>query len=237
MTCILIGSKKMGGYKMHDMHIHVREGIWDINILESYVLKSIELGINEVLLLEHGRRISTKHHSYLNDYNTVLTFINNIEILRKKYQEVKILFGIEIDYSYDPDFTKETIKFLSEAKFDVVIGSIHSIKISEFKDYLNYIIKMITNYPINIVGHIKLLDNWREFETYLVDIIKICSRRGLTIEVNTSSRSLWTDEQLEFMISNIKKYNGNFTLGSDAHVIQEIGGKINETSMKIERIL
>lgn len=62
----------------------------------------------------------------------------------------------------------------------------------------------------------------------------MCNEKNVLIEINTSDRSRWSDEQLYFMLNLMYKYNVNFVYSSDAHKCEDIGYMIKETKDKVE---
>lgn len=221
---------------MKDMHIHVRKGIEDVEILQQYVIKCINCNLTEVLLLDHGNRISPKHQAVLYNDDVIIKFKKNIDKVRREYPNIKINYGIEIDFSYDNDFRKETLNLIQIGNFDYVIGAIHSIQFTDGLDYFKAILNMIENYPIDIIGHIKLRDDWEKYKVILEEIVSKSSQKKIMIEINTSDRSIWNLEQLQFMLDLFKKYNNEFTIGSDAHSIDEIGYKLEKTHKLLRKI-
>lgn len=221
---------------MMDMHIHIRKGLDDYNELQKYIDIGKKKNINIFLLLEHGERISPKHIGYLTNYQEVIKFNKAIEWCRKKNPKIKILKGIELDYSYDESFRKKMKYFLDKYNFDYVIGSIHSMKFKDDKEYFLSIIEMIKEYPITIIGHIILRENWKEYINLLKQIVELCSLHNIKIEINTSDRARWNNEQLKYMLTEMKKKNVFFTIGSDAHNCNEVGYLVNETNKKIKKI-
>lgn len=217
-----------------DMHIHIRDGYQDLNILQLYVDKAIDMGLDKVVFLEHGNRLSSKHSSILSNHH-------NIDIYKKTLStfhdnRLEVLSGIEIDYSDDLMFRNETLDLLDYGSFDWVIGSIHSIKFDDKSNYYYAIIDLMDNYPINCVGHIKLDDDYRNYQNILEKIVKKAHDKNICIEINTSDRSRWTDEQLVYMLGLMKNYNTDFTIGSDAHDYNEVGYLIEKMGKKIRRI-
>ena len=222
---------------MMDLHIHIRDIINGVSSFDEYILAEIENGVNEVCFLEHGDRISEKHHGYLVDDESASVLKNVVESAKAKYPKLDIYNGIELDYSMDIDFRNRTLEYLKKNNFDIVIGSIHCYKFNDGKDYFNSIIDMINNYPIDIIGHIKLRENWREYVNIIEEIIRLCSEKNIKIEINTSDRSLWNEEQFDFMLSLMKQYNVNYTIGSDAHHLDEIGKNYKLVMNRLDRSL
>ena len=65
------------------MHIHLKSGVTEISIMKKYIEKCRELGINKVLFLDHGNRISPKHTPVLNNSKVIDKFFENINIIKK----------------------------------------------------------------------------------------------------------------------------------------------------------
>ena len=217
-----------------DMHIHIRDGYQDLNILRLYANKAIERGIAKVVFLEHGNRLSNKHSSILSTRHNIDVYKNTLN----KYHDSRltVLSGIEIDYSDDLNFRKKTLELLDYGSFDWIIGSIHSIKFDNKCDYYYAIIDLINNYKINCIGHIKLDDDYMDYQDILDKIVKKAHDKNICIEINTSDRSRWSEEQLVYMLELMQKYNTKFIIGSDAHNYNEVGYLVEKTDKKIREI-
>lgn len=221
---------------MEDMHIHLKRGVTDINIMDDYVKKCKKMKMERVLFLDHGNRESPKHTPVLNDYEVVKKFFENIDSIRKKYPEIHIYKGIESDFSYDEEFSKKEIKLINDFKFDIVIGSVHGMGKADYRDYLQANIDMINKYPINLVGHLKLRKEYEEYKDLIEEIVCRATKKNIGFDINTSDRSRWNLRQLEFMLGLFEKYGTKYTIGSDAHSIDEIGYEVEEMHKKIDKI-
>lgn len=222
---------------MEDMHIHLKLGVTDISIMRRYIKKCRELGINKILLLDHGNRIAKNHTSVLNEPQVIKEFFKNIDIVKKENPDMEINAGIESDFSYDEEFKEKEIKIITTYPFDYVIGSVHGMEKSDYTDYLQANIDMIETYPLNIIGHLKLRKEYEEYKDIIEKIVKMATNKNLKFDINTSDRSRWNIQQLEYMLKLFKKYGTEYTIGSDAHCIDEIGYHIKEEYVKIDKIL
>lgn len=202
---------------MQDLHIHIRDGINNIYELQKFIDNAKKYDIDDLCFLEHSNRISDKHFGYLDDFNRIDEFNSTIEEIRKLNSGISIRSGIEIDYSTNLEFRQRTMDLINYGHFDIVIGSIHSYKFEDGINYFKYILDMLDNYPISIIGHIKLLDNYLDYKDIIGEVIKKAKSKNVSIELNTSDRSIWNDEQYEFMIDLINKYDVAITCGSDSH--------------------
>lgn len=214
--------------KVKDMHIHIRDGLENSVVFHNMIEYGVSIGIEEFLFLEHGFRISEKHTPILVDEKTANKLKNQIKYLNSVYPKIKVWSGIEIDYSKDKDFRNKTLKYIENNKFDFVIGAIHSMKL-ESDEYYKAIIDMINNYPIDIIAHIKMYENYQS-QNLIHQIMKLCAIKDIYIELNTSDRSIWDIQQLKFMLTLMKKYGVNYTIGSDAHCLEEIGHNFQNIS-------
>ena len=130
---------------MMDLHIHIRDIINKINSFDEYINEECKNGVDKICFLEHGDRISEKHHGYLVDDESANVLKKIVENAKSKYPNLDIYNGIELDYSMDTDFRNRTLDYLEKNNFDIVIGSIHCYKFNDGKDYFNSIIDMVNN--------------------------------------------------------------------------------------------
>ena len=143
--------------------------------------------------------------------------------------------GIEIDYSNDLTFRNETFNILNYGKFDWIVGAIHSMKFVDYGKYLEAIIDMLNNYDINAIAHIKKTNQYNMYDNLFGEILDICNKKKILIEINTSDRSRWDDNQLCYMLKMMKKYNVNYIYSSDAHKLEDIGYMIENTEEKVQK--
>ena len=223
--------------KKCDMHIHVKDGITDDSKLEKIIEKGINKGIDTFLLLDHGDRISPKKHGRLTDEN-IPTFFKTVEQLN--VDNITILKAIDVDFSYDKDFRNNVINMINKHDFDYVIGSVHSMFHLGEDGYYQAIIDLLNTYPIDIIGHIRMNEHYLNHIEKFKTIMTICQKRNILIEINTSKRSIWTKDQFQFMHSLMKEYGVKYTIGSDAHEVDEIAANyelINDCFNKEEYFL
>lgn len=217
---------------MEDMHVHLKNGIKEQKIFEQYIKKCFEKNIKKVVFLDHGNRISPKHTPVLYSKETIDFFNNRLDTFYLS-NELLMLKGIEIDYSPDLEFRNETLEILNYGKFEWIVGGIHNMKFKSLQGYLVAVIDMLNNYSINAVAHLKLDETYKQCEMLLIEILKKCYEKNVAIEINTSDRSRWTDEQLYYMLELMKIYRVNYVFSSDAHQVEEIGYMIEETMKKV----
>ena len=212
---------------MEDMHIHLKNGINNYEIMKEYVKRCIELGRTRVLFLDHGNRISPKHTPVLNDEKVIDEFLVLIKRLKEEFNNIEIYSGIEVDYSSNVDFINNELKLMNK-NFDYILGSVHGIKSLTEEEYYKSNINLIDIYPINILCHLRLYDDYLNYSNLIEEIVKKCSEKNIKLEINTSERALWSFEQFIYMMNLLRKYDAKYTIGSDAHSIDEIGANYDK---------
>ena len=219
------------------MHIHLKEAIYNQELFDMYVRKCIDCGIKKAVFLDHGNRISDKHKPILSTKEAIDQLDKKIFEFRSSNlaSKIKILKGIEIDYSNDLTFRNETFNILNYGKFDWIVGAIHSMKFVDYGKYLEAIIDMLNNYDINAIAHIKKTNQYNMYDNLFGEILNICNKKKILIEINTSDRSRWDDNQLCYMLKMMKKYNVNYIYSSDAHKLEDIGYMIENTEEKVQK--
>ena len=209
---------------MKDFHIHVRGGVVDYEMMRKYIEKCIHLGMDEIVLLDHGNRTSPKHEPVLTDKKKIKEFLKNIHRARKEYKNIKIYSGIEVDYFFDKEKQEREISLMN-AGFDYVLASIHGVKELglDHAGYYQAMLDMVKTYPLQILAHLKLYDDYLEYDKMIRRILVSCQKKNVMVEINTSDRSIWNLEQMNYMFQLFREYGISYSIGSDAHEVGEIG--------------
>ena len=105
----------------------------------------------------------------------------------------------------------------------------------DYENYLEAIIDMLNNYDINVIAHIKKTNQYNIYDNLFGQILDICKKKKVLIEINTSDRSRWDDDQLYYMLKIMKSHNVKYVFSSDAHKVEDIGYMIKETEEKVKK--
>ena len=108
---------------------------------------------------------------------------------------------------------------------------------ADYIDYLQANLDMLETYPLDILGHLKLRKEYEKYKEIIEKIVQIATEKNVKFDINTSDRSRWNIQQLEYILNLFKKYGTKYTIGSDAHCIDEIGYNIKEEYIKIDKII
>lgn len=181
------------------------------------------------------------------------------------YRGESLRLGVEIGLTdTSRDFNME---FIQKAPFDLVIGSIHMLdgsdlyypdfyegktKEAAYGQYLRTMAEMLRKNPeIDVLGHIDYMCRYAPYEDKNIDIsdfraeiddvLKAVLETDTVMELNT--RRLGDAKAVKHLVSIYKRYKelgGKYiTLGSDAHVAENIGmnfGVALEIAKEIELI-
>ncbi len=224
-----------------DSHIHTKFSADSKMTAADALAKAESLNLG-VVFTEHfdygveldGREFSFKPAEYFSEY--------------KNLRGDKVRLGVEMGMRKSAREVNK--KFLAQADFDFIIGSIHlvddlDIYYPEFyvgKDkataYQKYFQQMATEASVgdfDALGHIDYICraapyddpeiDYPTFKAEIDDVLKIIVGRGKILELNT--RRFDKSRAVEELVSVYKKYRelgGKFiTIGSDAHRVSAVG--------------
>ncbi|MDP1845780.1 MAG: DNA polymerase/3'-5' exonuclease PolX [Candidatus Moranbacteria bacterium] len=147
------------------------------------------------------------------DVATIERQWREIEKLNKKLKNIKILKGCEVDINPDGTIALED-KYL--AKFDVVIGAIHSNFKMEKNEMTKRLIRVIENSHIDIISHPtgRIIHRRAGYEFDFEAICRACVKSKTILEINTYP------DRLDLNDVNIRRaieYGVKLSLGTDAH--------------------
>ena len=126
---------------MIDGHIHIERGAYTLDWINQFVSRAVEMGIDEIRLLEHCYRFEEfvpmydavcAYSEYVNAWfhrnagvHKLADYLALMEQVRHEQFPVEIKFGLEICYF------REFESFISEQTkdkgFDFLLGSIHFV--------------------------------------------------------------------------------------------------------------
>jgi DNA polymerase (family X) len=147
------------------------------------------------------------------DIKTIEKQWREIEKVDKEISGIRILKGCEVDINPDGTIALPD-KYL--AKFDIVLGSIHSnFKMSK-GDMTKRLIRAIENPHIDIIAHPtgRIIHRRAGYEFDFEAICKACVKNGTILEINSYP------DRLDLNDVNIKRaieYGVKLSLGTDSH--------------------
>lgn len=214
--------------------------------MEEFVESAVEQGIAEICFADHipfPDGFDEEHRMSLEDMET---YMDQINVLKRKYREISILIGIEVDYIEGYEAYYE--KFLSCFPFDLVIMSVHFIRKwpgsqwvfdyeytrqtvkQRYRDYFNAMIKGIKTGLFDVVGHLDIVKRpgftpLKNSGKEVKELLDTISKAGMSIELNTSGIRRPINDvypSLEILEMALEK-KIPVVLSSDAHKPEHVG--------------
>ncbi|SFP94757.1 DNA polymerase (family 10) [Caldicoprobacter faecalis] len=183
------------------------------NSLPDIVQRARELGYSYIAITDHSK--SAFYASGLSE-EKLLTQWEEIEALNRKYDDMVILKGIEVDILPDGslDYSDDVLE-----KFDLVIASIHSHFKMNREEMTRRVIRAIESKHVHIIGHLtgRLLLSRDGYDIDVYEVIEAAREYGKIIEINSSPYRLDLDWRY---IKHAKERGVKFAVCPDAHSIE-----------------
>ncbi|WP_375724601.1 histidinol-phosphatase [Arcobacter sp. KX21116] len=231
-----------------DLHNHTTLCNHATGTMEEYVLRAIELGIDEFGFSEHAPM--NFDEKYRLDISQKDFYENEVKKLQEKYKnKIKILLAYEVDFM-------QNIKMLDEilnAKVDYLIGSVHFLDgwgfdnpefIGKYEnsdidkiwqDYFDTVEALAKSKHFDIIGHIDLIKIFKYLPKKDVKIIaknalKEIKKSEMVIEVNAAGlrkpiKEIYPSKDI---LELVYELDIPITLSSDAHSLEQVGFKYEE---------
>lgn len=197
-----------------DTHIHSIASGHAFNTINEIMQESKKKGLELIAITDHGPNMEGGPHAgYFSMGNRV----------PKKFDNIEILFGCEaniINSEGTIDLSYEIIK-----KLDILLVGFHELtKYSNqgIKENTRALINALEKYPIDIVSH----PYRKAFPICVQEVAYYAAKNNILLELNNSlftNASIETIEYTRDLIRYMKKYKGKAIIGSDAHILNEIG--------------
>lgn len=182
--------------------------------IESNVRVAIKRGLKEIAITDHGYKhiaFGMKSHKY-EEIRKLIDDLNNSSLV--KDNNFRILLGVEcniVSKNGDIDVKDEAIEYL-----DIICAGYHRGAVSNLfikRNYTEAVINTIKKYDITILNH--PLDG---VNPDIVEVGKVAAERNTAFEINRSHRNMDVET-----IKKLKNLGVKFSLGSDAHISEDVG--------------
>ncbi len=153
------------------------------------------------------------------DVATIERQWREIEKIDKKLKSIKILKGCEVDINPDGTIALED-KYL--AKFDIVLGSIHSNFKMPKADMTKRLIRAMENPHVDVISHPtgRVIHKRSGYELDMEEIFKAAARTKTILEINSYP------DRLDLNDINIRRaieHGVKLSLGTDSHSKTQLG--------------
>ncbi|MBU1062076.1 MAG: DNA polymerase/3'-5' exonuclease PolX [Candidatus Omnitrophica bacterium] len=197
-----------------DLHVH---STWSDggSSIEDLVIKARELGYEYIAISDHSQGL--KIAGGLNK-EELKAKRKEIEKLSKKYRDIRILFGTEVDIDSDGnlDYPDNILK-----EMDIVIAAVHS-GFKQSKDKLTErIVKACRNKHVDIIAHLtgKLWGAREPYEVKFEEIFKVCRDTSTALEINSFPQRL---DLNDINCRMAKDFRVKLAINTDAHIAQQL---------------
>ncbi len=235
----------------YHMHTYLSDGK---NTHEDMVASAAFKGIPEIGFTDH---ISIKPVGWAMEMSEVNTMIEKVNSVRKNDTKVVVKLGAEIDYfsgmekqigelinSIPFDFTIGSVHFINDWNFDTDIRPYDQISIDKFySDYFKLVQQSAKSGLFDVIGHCDLAKKFGYYPSFRLERLyeetaKIFRKTGVVVELNTSGRGKPCAEfyPSAVFLEKLAKYKVPITLGSDAHVEQNIGQFFEEAISELKAL-
>lgn len=223
----------------YHMHTFLSDGRDDH---EQMISSAAFRGIGEIGFTDH---ISIKPVSWAMPIEKLGEMVNRVHDAQSgDTKGVVVKFGVEMDYFFGME--KQIQEVIAKLPVDYVIGSVHFIDdwnfdtdISQYdttdinklyRQYFKLVQQSAKSKLFDIIGHCDLAKKFAFYPTFPLDVLydetaQVFKRFDVTVEVNTSGRTKPCNEfypSAQFL-ERLAHYKVPITLGSDAHVEQNVG--------------
>lgn len=198
-----------------DTHTHTLASGHAYSTISEMVQAASEKGLKMLAITEHA----TAMPGTCGDF-----YFHNLRVVRRNQLGIELLMGVElniIDYEGKIDMDEYSLSGL-----DLAIASMHMpcIKPGTIEENTNAYIGAMKNKYVHIIGH-------PDDSRYPVDyrrLVQAAKEHKVALEVNNSSLNpngfrQNTRENIINMLTLCKEYETPITLGSDAHVMDDVG--------------
>lgn len=240
--------KLYGDYHTHTIFSHGN------GTVEDNVKAAMAIGLKQIAITDHG----LKHIAFGLRKKKIIRLIEQIDLLRDKYDGIDILMGVEANItSLDGqiDMTDEEFKL-----FDIVLCGYHKfVWPKSFNDYFHFfttnyfydtfrqnapdkviknnteaIINNIKRFPIDILTHINY-----GMRVDCKEVAKACAKYGTYLEINGKRNITYSDKEMLDMLDTGVMFIAN----SDAHSPDRVGEisicteLINRLGIPLDRVV
>jgi len=197
-----------------DLHVHTN---WSdgSNTIEEMVAAAQSMGYQYVCISDHSRTRAIAHGLSI---DRLLEQIKEIKKVQKKFKNIKIFAGSEVDILADGslDFPDEILK-----KLDIVIASVHTGWKMPKQKMTARIIRALENPYVDILGHPtgRVLQRREPYEVDLEQIFKVAAEKGKILEIDAFP------DRLDLKDTDVRRAIESgvmISIDSDAHATNQL---------------
>lgn len=248
---------------MYDQHIHSRYSQDGHHDIMEIAQTAVDRGLHGITITDHFDLCDAEigYQFYLNcEQERRAAF----EQARNAFAgQLEIRWGIEIGHPYLMPEVAEA--FLRSRHFDFVLGAVHFLRGDRdiylidysdpavidavLKEYFTDMLELLQfggfdslahlDYPLRVMQGKIPAPTIVSYRDYVEPILQEVIRQGISLEINTRGFMDWKKRQEpeDWVLTQYYQLGGRrITIGSDAHVLQAVGGEIDRAIQKAQEI-
>jgi DNA polymerase (family 10) len=197
-----------------DLHVHSNWSDGGSSI-EEVVLKARNMGYEYIAITDHSQGLKIAGGL---DKEKLKQKSKEIERLTRKYKDIKILFGteVDIDSNGELDYSDDMLR-----EMDIVIAAVHAGFKQSKEKLTRRIIKACQNRHVQIIAHLtgRLWGAREAYEVDLEEIFKACKDTGTMLEINSFPQRL---DLSDINCRMAKDFGVRFAINTDAHIADQL---------------
>ncbi len=197
-----------------DFHVHSK---WSDggNSIEEIVINAMRKGYDFIAITDHSKSLGVAKGL---DEEKLRAQKDEIEELRRKYPQINILHGIEVDIKSDGtvDFSDEILSTL-----DIVIAAIHTGFKQDKETITRRIISAMENPYVHIIAHPsgRLIGERDPYNVDMEKVLEYAKKTGTILEINAYPQRL---DLKDIYCKKAKEMGIMMAIGTDAHWISQL---------------
>jgi histidinol-phosphatase (PHP family) len=223
----------------YHMHTYLSDGR---DSHEQMIASAAFRGIKEIGFSDH---VSLKPVSWAMPIENIEHMISRMHAVQSANNNgVTVKFGVEMDYFFGMekliqeiinrmpvDYVIGSVHFINDWNFDTDIAEYDLIDINQFyRQYFKAVQQSAKSKLFDIIGHCDLAKKFAYYPSFALDVLydeaaQTFKKADVVVELNTSGRIKPCNEfypSAQFL-ERLAHYKVPITLGSDAHVEQNVG--------------
>ncbi|MDD4386035.1 MAG: histidinol-phosphatase HisJ family protein [Bacteroidales bacterium] len=236
----------------YHMHTFLSDGRDDH---EQMISSAVFQGISEIGFSDH---ISIKPVRWALPVDRIDEMISRVQAVQAgDTKGVEVKFGVEMDYFFGME--RQIQQVIEKLPIDYVIGSIHfvddwnfdtdamefdRVDVNRFyRQYFKLVQQSAKSKLFDIIGHCDLAKKFAYYPSFALDVLydetaQVFKRSDVVVEINTSGRTKPCNEFYPSVpfLERLAYYKVPVTLGSDAHVEQNVGQFFDEAVAELKAL-
>ncbi len=199
-----------------DLHLHTVDTDGQMT-LEQLMRKAVEKGYEYIAVTNHSKLVRIAGGM---DGEELLEHVDDIRKVARKFRQLKVLAGVEVDILKDGTLDLED-KFLKE--LDIVVAAIHSNFSADKETQTKRVIRAMENRYVNMLAHPsgRLITKRNALELDMDRVFRAAAENNVMLEINTHGQRVDLNDA---HCMRAKEMGARFSINTDAHDTAQMDG-------------